>query len=173
MHMMLGNHALLTSEVPVQSSNTGYLPQTMPQNLAPTQGYIYPGVSPNRSPPPAGRKPWYNNNPFTVMKINRRISRCTGCHGMLPKNQDNNPCLPPLDLVVQHVEKDEYPFKDQLTGAVQKRICPEKPKYYHPRPSCTIQRHPYFNVSMLHLQEGLNIDLVHENYLASVFSVSM
>lgn len=48
MHMMLGNHALLTSEVPVQSSNTGYLPQTMPQNLAPTQGYIYPGVSPNR-----------------------------------------------------------------------------------------------------------------------------
>ncbi|KAJ7350129.1 hypothetical protein OS493_038330 [Desmophyllum pertusum] len=173
--MMLDNHphGLLTSEVPVQSSNTGYFPQTMPQNLAPTQGYIYPGVSPNRSPPQAGRQPWYNNNPFTVMKIKRRISRCTGCRGTLPKTPDNNPCPSPLDLVVQHVEKDEYPFKDQLTGAVQKRISQEKPKYYHPRPSCILQRHPYFNTSMLLLQEGLNIDSVHENYLASVFSVSI
>lgn len=107
------------------------------------------------------------------MKMNRRISRCTGCRGTLPKNPDNSPCLPPFDLVVQHLEKDEYPFKDPLTGAVQKRISPEKPKYYHPSPSCILQRHPYFNASMLRLQEGLNIDSVHEKYLATVFSINM
>lgn len=107
------------------------------------------------------------------MKINRRISRCTGCRGLLPKNPDNRPCPPPFDLVVQHVEKDEYPYKDPLTGAVQTRISAEKPKYYHPMPSCILQRHPYFNESMLRFLEGLNIDLQHKQYLASVFSISM
>ena len=32
--------------------------------------------------------------------------------------------------MVQHVEKDEYPYKDPLTGAVQNRIPAEKPKYH-------------------------------------------
>lgn len=91
----------------------------------------------------------------------------------ITEKSDNSPCLPPFDLVVQHLEKDEYPFKDPLTGAVQKRISPEKPKYYHPSPSCILQRHPYFNASMLRLQEGLNIDSVHEEYLATVFSINM
>ena len=96
----------------------------------------------NRSQPPAFRKPWHNSNPFTIMKINRKISRCTGCRGLLPKNADNSPCPPTFDLVVQHVEKDEYPYKDPLTSAVQNRISAGKPKYYHPMLSCILQRHP-------------------------------
>ena len=48
--MMLGSpaHGLLTSGIPVQSSNTGYLQQIMPPALVPTEGCIHPGVSPNR-----------------------------------------------------------------------------------------------------------------------------
>ena len=120
----------------------------------------------DRTQPHVGRKPWYNNNPFTVMQMNRRISRCTGCRGFLPKNQDNSPCPPPLDLVVQHVERDEYPFKDPFTGEVQKRISPEKPKYYHPRPSCSLSRHPYFNASMPCVQKGL-ICFIRTTWLVS------
>jgi len=173
--MMLGSYArgLMTSDVPVQSSKTGYLQQIMPRALVPRQGCIHPGGSPNRSQPPAVRKPWHNSNPFTIMKINRRISRCTGCRGSLPKNPDNSPCPPPLDFVVQHVEKDEYPYKDPLTGAVQNRISGEKPKYYHPMPSCILQRHPYFKESMLRFQEGMIFDFQHEQYLASVFGISV
>lgn len=118
----------------------------------------------------ASKKPWHNDNPFIVMKVNRRISRCTGCCGLLPKNADKSPPPPPpWDLVVQHVEKDEYPFKDLITGAVEKRVSSEKPKYYHPNPSCIIKRHPYFNPSMLCLQKGLSIDSLHRDYLSSTF----
>lgn len=48
--MMLGSHArgLMTSDMPVQSSNTGYLQQIMPRALVPRQGCIHPGGSPNR-----------------------------------------------------------------------------------------------------------------------------
>ena len=113
------------------------------------------------SQPLAVTKPWHNSNPFTIMKIDRRISRCTGYHGSLPKNLDNSPCPPPLDLVVQYVEKDEYLYMDPFTGAVQKSISVEKPKYYHPMSSYILQRHPYFNLSMLHFQEGMFVDFQH------------
>ena len=73
------------------------------------------------------------------MKITLRISRCTGYRSSLPKNPDSSPCLPPLDLMVQHVEKDEYPYKDPLTGAVQNRIPAEKPKL-HPVQAPVFQR---------------------------------
>ena len=48
--MTLGSpaHGLLTSGMPVQSSNTGYLQQIMPPALVSTEGCIHPGVSPNR-----------------------------------------------------------------------------------------------------------------------------
>ena len=48
--MMLGSHShsLEASDMPVQSSNKGYLQQIMPPALVPTEGCIHPGWSPNR-----------------------------------------------------------------------------------------------------------------------------
>lgn len=48
--MMLGSraHGLVASDMPVQSSNTGYLQQIIPPVLVPMEGCIHPGGSPNR-----------------------------------------------------------------------------------------------------------------------------
>ena len=98
---------------------------------------------------PVARKPWHNNNLFIVMKINGRISKCTRCQGNFQKMPNKNPCPPPLDLVILHVEKEEYPYKNPDTMVVETRVSSEKRKYYHPNPSCILKRHPHFKNSML------------------------
>ena len=90
-----------------------------------------------------------------------------------PKNPDNSPCPPAFELVVQHVKKDEYPYKDPLIRGDTEQDIRTKAKVLSPIPSCIVQRHLYFNQSMLPFQESLNVDLQHEQYLASVFSIKM
>ena len=118
------------------------------------------------------QKPWHNNNPFIVMKINGRISKCAGCKGNFQKMPNKSACPPPLDLVILHVEKDEYPYKNPATAVVETRVSSEKRKYYHPNPSCILKRHSYFNNTMLGFSDTAQFTDVHREHIAQMFQLS-
>ena len=90
---------------------------------------------------PFSIQPFHNGNPFLLIFQHGNIKRCTGCGGLIEKNS-------PKNLVLQHMERYQYPTGNPFEP-VKYTINKERAFYYHARKACLLNRHPYFNTSMV------------------------
>ena len=101
--------------------------------------------------------------PFCVMFLNARISRCQGCKGRIEQGQPS-----PGDIVLQH--KEHVLFQNPRSGAWQmsKEL---RNTYYHPRMGCIAPRHPGFSSSEIQVREDVRevLNHTHLSHLNSEF----
>ena len=90
---------------------------------------------------PFSIQPFHNGNPFLLIFQHGNIKRCTGCGGLIEKNS-------PKNLVLQHMERYQYPTGNPFES-VKYTINKERAFYYHARKACLLNRHPYFNTSLV------------------------
>ena len=90
---------------------------------------------------PFSIQPFHNGNPFLLIFQHGNIKRCTGCGGLIEKNS-------PKNLVLQHMERYQCPTGNPFEP-VKYTINKERAFYYHARKACLLNRHPYFNTSMV------------------------
>ena len=79
--------------------------------------------------------------PFRVMFLNARISRCQGCRGKIEQVQPK-----PGDVVLQHIKEyvSRYVlFQNPRTGSCQMSK-DMRNTYYHPQLNCVSRAHPGF-----------------------------
>ena len=103
--------------------------------------------------------------PFVVMFLNARISRCQGCRGKIEQGQPS-----PGDIVLQH--KEHVLFQNPRTGSWQmsKDL---RNTYYHPRMGCIAPRHPDFSSSEIQVRDDVRerLNRTHVSHLNGEFGL--
>ena len=93
------------------------------------------------------RPPWQNSNPFVLLPITIRLKKCAGCSFQF-RDQSVSPYI---GLIRKHKEKDIY-YRDGM-----KQISREQNRYYHCNCDCIKLRHPYFQLSLVHIPVDLQL----------------
>ena len=94
-----------------------------------------------------------SGQPFYVMFLNARISRCQGCRGRIEQGKPS-----PADIVLQH--KEHVLFQNPRTGDWQmsKDL---RNTYYHPLMGCIARPHPGFSSSEIEVRDDVRKRLNH------------
>ena len=104
--------------------------------------------------------------PFQLVFLNARISRCQGCRGQIEQKLSS-----PWDIVLQH--KEHVLFQNPRTGIWQMSR-DLRNTYYHPRLQCIARKHPEFSSSEIKVSENVKDKLssTHLKYLTTEFGRS-
>ena len=105
--------------------------------------------------------------PFYVMFLNARISRCQGCHGEIEHG-----CPSPNDIVLQHIE--QVLFQNPNTGVWQLSR-DLRNTYYHPRLVCIAMKYPNFSSSEVRVPHAIKQRFVssHLSLLTEEFGLQL
>ena len=110
---------------------------------------------------------YYVGQPFRLMFLNTRISRCQGCRGQILQGYS---C--PRDLVFQH--KEHVLFLNPNTGNWQLShdLCNT---YYHATFQCVSAKHTNFDASEILLSQDVidQLSLSHKSFLNSEFGLAL
>lgn len=137
-------------------------PQPILPQYHPTSYQQYPPCSTaQHHTQQANLTPWQNTKPFTIMSINGRIKKCTGCKVVF--TDPNGPLF--LGIVIQHYERDTYYKAGQL------HVSTEQARYYHPEPGCLLARHTYFNSSLLQVSPGMVFNGIQCRHMGTFFGI--
>ena len=108
--------------------------------MQPFQGY---NSAPQHCGTPFNVQPYHNSNPFILQFQHGNIRKCAGCGGQIEKRSGL-----PQNLVLQHMERYQYPTSNPFEP-IKYTVNKERSHYYHARKTCILNRHPYFNTSMI------------------------
>ena len=108
-----------------------------------------------------------SGQPFYVMFLNARISRCQGCHGEIEHG-----CRSPNDIVLQH--KEQVLFQNPNTGVWQLSR-DLRNTYYHPRLVCIAMKYPDFSSSEVRVPHAIKQRFVssHLSLLTEEFGLQL
>lgn len=164
MHLAVSSPVAVRQTAPALSSSTAMLSSAMPMAInqppigrqspdfqsmptvhgstpmQPLQGY---NSAPQHCGTPFNVQPYHNSNPFILQFQHGNIRKCAGCGGQIEKRSGL-----PQNLVLQHMERYQYPTGNPFEP-IKYTVNKERSHYYHARKTCILNRHPYFNTSMI------------------------
>ena len=109
---------------------------------------------------------YHNEEPFSVEFLcdiatkGKKVLMCESCKVRFPSRP-----LPPSDIVLLHNETYMYPVKDAY-GVVHYKptILKMASRYYCVKKTCLLQRHPYFWIGLVHIEEEV-LGRMHQCHL--------